>query len=320
MRRPAVLRSYVVLGCVLGLGLLTKKTLVFLIPGLGAVLAYLLWADRVERRRICSGAFLCGGLTLLLSGGWFLRTRRLYGGDWLGVEMERKVFVGLVMEKPLVSEYFLGSFWMRLLGNPGAPGGYLLLIFALAALVLGATVAYRLSGRLGRFERPFLLALGIGVCACALLFRHVVAGRFVGVFFWELFRSFIGVFGLLTLQLPGPFYDGYALLMGLAALGLLCHQVQDKSRAADVWVACGFIGLCLAGIVYYNLTYSQPQGRFLFPVLSLIALLLGRGLGTLLGGANHASLKQCGVIAIFWLFILADVTSIVRMLAFWKTA
>ena len=38
---------------------------------------------------------------------------------------------------------------------------------------------------------------------------------------------------------------------------------------------------CLDGIVVYNLTFSQYQGRFLFPVIALIAALTAAGLQTI---------------------------------------
>ena len=43
-------------------------------------------------------------------------------------------------------------------------------------------------------------------------------------------------------------------------------------------ILSGVIVLNLMAVVYLNLTYAQPQGRYMLPALPAIALLLGLGL------------------------------------------
>lgn len=192
---PENSRGYLWLGIFLGLGLLTKKTLFFIIPGILLIVAYLLWKRQVDPKVLLKNLFLLFGVILLLSGWWYFRNYQLYG-DFLGTEMEKRTLPGLVDEKSLSSRYFLKSFWLT-----------------------------------------------------------------TGV-------SFIASFGWMNVTLPSPVFAFYFLIL-LAGIGgfLLSWRIGQNPHASFITL---FILLCLGGIVYYNLTYTQPQGRFLFPVLSLI--------------------------------------------------
>jgi 4-amino-4-deoxy-L-arabinose transferase-like glycosyltransferase len=101
-----------------------------------------------------------------------------------------------------------------------------------------------------------------------------------------LFRSFWGQFGWMGVVLDDRtylFYLGLTLLamigLGVAALDAWrrpdCAELTEHREILAVVV--GALVLVLAGIVFYNLTFIQPQGRYLFPALVPIALLLALG-------------------------------------------
>ena len=65
-------------------------------------------------------------------------------------------------------------------------------------------------------------------------------------------------------------------------MGSLLWTRGGRAPPARAVFGALFVLACGAGIIAYNLTYSQPQGRFLFPVLSLLAIALSAGLRELL--------------------------------------
>jgi hypothetical protein len=85
--------------------------------------------------------------------------------------------------------------------------------------------------------------------------------------------SFVGVLGWVNVWLPAPVYWLYAALGVLATVGLAL-------RLRDPWtlLAGTFAGLCLFGITVFNLTFPQPQGRYLFAALPFVAFLGATGL------------------------------------------
>ncbi len=199
LRGENVLWRWAGVGILLGLGLLAKKTLLFLLPLVGVVA----WLQlRAFGRKVLVGLLIALGAIGLVSGWWFYRNWVLYG-DWSGTAMEVRTLPELVDEKPLFSRYFLASFWR-------------------------------------------------------VLFGSAIAG-----------------FGWMNVVLPRPVYWVAWLILGVSLLGLIRAW---KRTGIPLRLALLAVGLCVAGIVYYNLTFTQPQGRFLFPVLTLLCGLLAWGI------------------------------------------
>lgn len=122
-------------------------------------------------------------------------------------------------------------------------------------------------------------------------FPKVVAGSFVGSFGW--------------MNVDVGHVPRYTFLLSWAALVLLSlgSLWRPKHRAETGFLWLVFV-LAVGGLAYYNLTYTQPQGRLLFPALGALALL----------GAQGASMIKSwrpvgAVLVVAWL--LADA------LAFW---
>ncbi len=244
LRAPDRRRDYLLLGILLGLALLAKKTALFLLPGLALLLGYVAYRRRGRLAWITVSAVVMLGSALLLSGWFFVRNQLLYG-DLLGTQMERATLAVLVQEKSLDSAYF--------------------------------------------------------------------RTQFVN----ELFPSFVGRFGWMQVPLPSAVYWFYGLLLGASAAGVASAVWARRFPAAPAALAVVFGLSCFAGIIAYNLTYSQPQGRFLFPVLSLLAVLLAAGLRELLQPRPLKRVAPMVAAGIVTGFALVDVLSIATIVRFY---
>ncbi|MDP8925227.1 MAG: DUF2142 domain-containing protein [Chloroflexota bacterium] len=127
-------------------------------------------------------------------------------------------------------------------------------------------------------------------------------------FYRVLFRSFWGMFGWMGVVLPDRVYLLYLGLTLLAILGLLLPWLRVASRAiGDLfkrrgddagrgpvalrapWLIWTPILLVFAAVAYYNLTFIQPQGRYLFPALVPLAVVLATGWWRLAATARSVS-------------------------------
>lgn len=235
---------YLLLGLLLGLALLTKKTSLFLLPGLVILPGIIAYRHRVQLSRIALTSVAALGVTVLACGWWFGRNNALYG-DPLGSEMERFTLAALVDKKSLRSPYFTGQ-----------------------------------------FPR-------------------------------ELSQSLIGMFGWMQVQLPEGVYGAYAVLASLAASGLPLWVRSVQLPAIKVAWAALFVLSCFAGIVAFNLTYSQPQGRYLFPVLGLIAVFLTAGLRALLMSVSQRRLARVAIAGLVAGLVLIDGLSLLALVQFY---
>jgi 4-amino-4-deoxy-L-arabinose transferase-like glycosyltransferase len=97
------------------------------------------------------------------------------------------------------------------------------------------------------------------------------------------FQSFWAQFGWMGILVDQRIYLLLAVLTGLAALGLVLWAIQQLPRlpARQKW-ALGLLALTflliLAGMLQYNLTFIQAQGRYLFPAIVPIAIFFVLGL------------------------------------------
>jgi len=89
-----------------------------------------------------------------------------------------------------------------------------------------------------------------------------------------LFESFWGRFGWMSLRLPDAIYLALVLPVAAAVIGLLL-EARKMSRRHLLLAA--FVVLQLGQIVAFNLTFTQAQGRFLFPALGPIVVLMCAG-------------------------------------------
>jgi hypothetical protein len=141
-------------------------------------------------------------------------------------------------------------------------------------------------------------------------------GYWLDPFLPGLFRSFVGLFGWLSVSLPEWVYSGYIVLLVLASVSLIAGALRQPP-SVDFWFALLLIALCFAGIVTYNLTYTQYQGRFLFPVLSLICVLVALGFRTLLAAIPSTVLARICAAALITFPVAVNVLSIITLHRFY---
>jgi len=93
-----------------------------------------------------------------------------------------------------------------------------------------------------------------------------------GIFTKTLFYSFVGVFGWMNIWLPKYIINIYFYIF---LFSIACYIIIKKYRN-NIFVSISFIIIIsiLVEIIFYNLKFSQPQGRFLFPAISNITFLI----------------------------------------------
>lgn len=115
--------------------------------------------------------------------------------------------------------------------------------------------------------------------------KPLLSSYFLRPFWQNLFESFVGRFGWMRIRLPVWQYLLWLALGGILTAGAFA-SVRENIRGNSLAVATGRrVALCLsaivaaiAGVIHYNLTVTQPQGRYLYHVLPAIAVCLAVGL------------------------------------------
>lgn len=104
--------------------------------------------------------------------------------------------------------------------------------------------------------------------------------------FWDLLRSSWGTFGWLTLPMNDGAYWAFAALLALGAIGLVAAVGAGwwRDRLVVAAVLASAVGLAFAWTIAFALLAGAVawQGRFLFPALPALAVLLACGLGAIL--------------------------------------
>jgi len=94
-----------------------------------------------------------------------------------------------------------------------------------------------------------------------------------------LFDSFIGRFGWMNLHIPVYITVFYFVLFAGSFYEAISATFRNKFENRML-LLLSFVTIlfCLGGIAYFNLTFAQQQGRYLFPVISLIMVIISFGL------------------------------------------
>lgn len=96
------------------------------------------------------------------------------------------------------------------------------------------------------------------------------------------FHSFWGQFGWMAAPLPDTFYSPLAVLVAVALAGVVLYTLSGGYEAIAVPHGMQLLGawvlVTILAYGWYNLTFVQHQGRYLFPSLSAIAFFLTLGL------------------------------------------
>lgn len=127
-------------------------------------------------------------------------------------------------------------------------------------------------------------AVVVGQPRTADLVSKVGMGEYLRDYVTTVYHSSIGQFGWLGVPMPDRFYLGVGLflLFSLAGLALLIMRrvpmAAEPVQRAGMWVLAGLTLASIAGLVEYNFTFQQFQGRYLFPMLAPFAGLVAAGL------------------------------------------
>ncbi len=230
-------RRWVMLGVVLGLGLVTKTTFLPIVPVVALAVLLRWWRDGDHTwERLRRALALVFGPALLIALPWWLRNFALYEGlDVYGLANHNVVVVG----QPRTSEWVADYGWRYVLQE-------------------GVTTTFQSFwgqfGWMGVLMPTWLyqalalcsgvLVVGIGyTCTCAALRREC--------------RCWV---------LQSPERSG-------AGLGIGYRVLQSPERSGiRYWVLGTTVLWVILAYLYYNCTFVQHQGRYLFPALIPIAL------------------------------------------------
>lgn len=165
--------------------------------------------------------------------------------------------------------------------------------FLIPALVLGGLWWLR---NLSTYGFPDFLGLGahdlvvVGQPRTAELIARIGFGPYLAEAVGTTFNSFWGQFGWMALPLQDWLYALFLALLVICGVGLLIDRFLLKPppgapelarRKRLVWLILWLaLGLTLLMYVYYNAEFLQLQGRYLFPALIPLALLLAVGIDT----------------------------------------
>lgn len=174
---------------------------------------------------------------------------------------------------------------------------------AMIALVVGGLVVAALCGWF--FVRNFQLygdVLGGAAHERVYASIRVPEGRAlewlrVG-FFPNIFTSLLGMFGNWTVP-PHPALVTFGkVIAAIAVCGVVFNLVRPR-REARTRVVCVLVAaaaLVFLATLHFNLTFRQPQGRYLFPAIGPIAIVLAAGLVRIVSPMRDAVRHGAGVL------------------------
>lgn len=132
----------------------------------------------------------------------------------------------------------------------------------------------------------------------------ITSSYFTTIFPQVLSRSFVGVFGWANFYLPEWVYRSFLILAVVALVGLVRGLLAGRGEARLLLAVVAIPVLSLGIVVKINLTFFQPQGRYMLPALAAIALLAALGLEEVPGWSNRAALILSGGLCALNIFIL----------------
>lgn len=262
------------LGLLVGLGLVTKVSTLLLVGIVPAAILLKWWLDRRSRKtaaavHIPAQAARRGGLAV-----WRYRDTAL---GRAAISAARRALPGMLRSRlrPLLP---LLRGWA---------------VFALPVIALGGLWALRNISVYG-FPDVFGLGRHDLVVAEQLRTADLIAdiglSAYLGQALRTTFTSFWGQFGWMAAPMPGWIYGFILALLALAGSGWVLAAVSWRRKAGRVqpaggpaWRAAAYLvlaltaALALLAYVYYNTSFVQYQGRYLYPALIPLALALAVG-------------------------------------------
>lgn len=125
--------------------------------------------------------------------------------------------------------------------------------------------------------------------------------------------SFVGMFGQWASHLPSAVNYFYLALLILGSAGVAISLKKKRVPPFSAFLLTTALLATLGAVFYYNLTYTQPQGRLLFPALGATAVLAAVGLKEVVFLIKPPSWRF-GLLAVLVLALLAvDVVAVVHL-------
>lgn len=128
-------------------------------------------------------------------------------------------------------------------------------------------------------------AVVVGQLHTADYIAMIGAGPYLAHLLTTTFHSFWGQFGWMTVPMSGRVYLLIGLYLLAAGIGwFIGLYALRRTRAirpvrwAGVWLLAAVVIVTIAQYAYYNTTFVQFQGRYLYPALIPLALLMAFGL------------------------------------------
>ena len=119
--------------------------------------------------------------------------------------------------------------------------------------------------------------------------------------------SFVGMFGWMNLLLPKWVYAVYFLLLGFGCWSWMRGFLKGQLDRKLSLLLLSIVALSLMVVLELNIDFDQPQGRYLFPALPAIVVLLAMGLKSLPFWSTKLSRLTCAGWAAANLIILVCV-------------
>ncbi|MFQ5417225.1 MAG: DUF2142 domain-containing protein [Myxococcota bacterium] len=259
-----------------------------------------------------ANALAAAGIYLALR--WFEEPKRRRHALWLGVVFglgiaTKKTMLTLLPPLALAIAWLLAKradLRMRLIGNAGV---------ALTTMVaIGGWVYLRNRALYGDL-------LGTEMEKATLAFivheQGLLSAYFRSTFWSATCISFVGLFGWMQIRLPGLLYVAYWCVLAAGLLAAALSLLRDGDRRSVSLLAAGFGMSSLAGLIYFNTTFPEPQGRYLFPVVSLMAVLVVFGLRSLADRVPGLWPARAVRVALPVLGVVADALSLLRIRGFY---
>ncbi len=145
--------------------------------------------------------------------------------------------------------------------------------------------------------------------------KSITDRYFMGSFEKVTARTFFAHFGWMNVTVSLALILPLALLL-FTGLGASWKAMKEWAMKSAWWFAGAWVILTVAGLFYYNLTFTQPQGRLLFPALAPLSLLFAAGATRLLERLDPKKAK-IAISGIAILLVLIDIACLLINLRFY---
>jgi 4-amino-4-deoxy-L-arabinose transferase-like glycosyltransferase len=135
--------------------------------------------------------------------------------------------------------------------------------------------------------------------------KPVWSSYFITTFPELIAKSFVGVFGWMNIYLPDFIYWIFGTLAIIGIAGFIRSLIAGCVNRHLAIMLAALPVLALGSVAHLNLTFNQPQGRYLFPALPALMILVAIGLEGLPRWnprLMYATLILCAAINLYALF------------------